>query len=102
MEGRASETSLNLGERFRQLVREGNRRRVIVEKDSHRAVDLSLTLLVISALLAVWLVAILAAIAVMNGYTIRMEMPIAAAASDDEAGAAGPPAPTAGPPPAGQ
>jgi len=102
MKGRSSETSLNRRKRFRQLVHEGNRRRIIVEKDGHRAVDLSLTLLVISALLAVWLVAILAAIAVMSGYTIRMELPIPPAGSDDEAGAADPPPPTSGPPPAEQ
>lgn len=92
MQDRSSEPGVNLGERFRQLVREGNTRRIIVEKEGHRAVDLSLTLLVVSVLLAVWLVAILAAVAVINGYTIRMELPGAPAGSDDEAGVTGPPA----------
>ncbi|MGH2634110.1 MAG: DUF4342 domain-containing protein [Tepidiformaceae bacterium] len=62
-------------ERARDIVHEGNIRHVIVEKDGHRVVDLPLTLVVISALLAIWLVAILAAFAVVSGYEIRIEGP---------------------------
>lgn len=64
-----------LGERIGDIVREGNARHIIAEKEGRRLVDLPLTVIVISVILAPWLVAILAAIAVIAGYSIRMETP---------------------------
>lgn len=60
-------------ERAKDLFRRGNRRHVIVEKGDHRVVYLPLTVVILAALLAVWLVAILAVIAVLNGYSIAIE-----------------------------
>lgn len=60
-------------ERAKDLFHRSNRRHVIVEKGEHRIVYLPLTIVVLAALLAVWLVAILAVIAVLNGYTITLE-----------------------------
>lgn len=62
-------------ERAKDLVHEGNVRHVLVEKDGRVVVDLPLTIIVISALLAVWLVAILAIVAVLSGCEIRIEGP---------------------------
>lgn len=62
-----------LGERIGRIIHEGNVRHVIVEKEGRRRADLPLTIAVISVLVAPWLVAILAAIAVIAGYSIRME-----------------------------
>jgi hypothetical protein len=85
-------------QRAKDLFRRSNRRHVIVEKGEHRIVYLPLTIVVLAALLAVWLVAILAAIAVLNGYTITLEP-----AGEDTPGPppAEPPAPAAEAPPAG-
>jgi len=69
--------------RAKDLVHEGNARHVIVEKDGRVVVDLSLTILIISALLAVWLVAVLAAVAVLSGCDIRIEGPESAVTHDD-------------------
>ena len=60
-------------ERAKDVVRQGNRRHVIVEKGDHRVVYLPLTIVLLAALLAVWLVAILLVIAVLNGYSITVE-----------------------------
>ena len=69
--------------RAKDLVHEGNARHVIVEKDGRVVVDLSLTIVIISALLAVWLVAVLAAVAVLSGCDIRIEGPDFATKRDD-------------------
>jgi hypothetical protein len=62
-----------LGRRIGDFVHEGNVRHVVVEKEGKRAADLPLTIVVIVGLLAVWAVAILAAIAILSGYTITIE-----------------------------
>lgn len=80
-------------DRARDLFHRGNRRHVVVEKGDHRVVYLPLTVVILAALLAVWLVAILAVIAVVNGYSITLE--------PDSIGSPGSPpeAPPAPPPP---
>ena len=60
-------------ERAKDVVRQGNRRHVIVEKGDHRVVYLPLTIVLLAALLAVWMVAILLVIAVLKGYSISVE-----------------------------
>lgn len=62
-------------DRAADLIHEGNTRRVIVENDDRRVADVPLTLVVISAVLAIWLVAILFAFAVVSGYDVRIEGP---------------------------
>jgi hypothetical protein len=68
-------TKNGIAERAKDLFHEGNARHVIVEKEGRIIVDLPLTIIVIAALLAVWLVAILAAVAVITGCGIRLEGP---------------------------
>ncbi|HXU23120.1 MAG TPA: DUF4342 domain-containing protein [Tepidiformaceae bacterium] len=64
-----------IADRAKDVLHEGNARHVIVEKHGRVLVDLPLTIVVIAAVLAVWLVAILAAVAVINGCEIRFEGP---------------------------
>ena len=84
-------------ERAKDLFERSNRRHVIVEKGDHRIVYLPISIVVLAALLAVWLVAILAIIAVINGYSITLEPEPSPATPPAEAGTPEPPPPPAAP-----
>lgn len=81
-------------ERIRWLWREGVARRVVVEKDGRRPVDLPLVAFLVAAVLAPWLVALGGVVGIVLGYQFRVDRsdaPSAHGAPVDE-----PPAPATG------
>ena len=67
------ESGSSLMDKVKKVVHEGNVRHVVVEKDGRRVVDLPLTLIIVGAVLAPWIVAILAVVALLLEYRISIE-----------------------------
>ncbi len=67
------ESGSSFMDKVKQVVHEGNVRHVVVEKGGRRVVDLPLTLIIIGAVLAPWIVAILAVVSLLLEYRISIE-----------------------------
>jgi hypothetical protein len=65
--------SPSFGDRVKNIWHEGAVRHVIVRKGDQRPVDLPLTAVVISAILAPWLLAIGVVVAIVMGYKMETE-----------------------------
>lgn len=66
------ESNPSLKQRLVDLFHEGNARHVVVHKEGRSIADLPLTIVVVGTLLAPWLAALLALIALLTGYRIEM------------------------------
>jgi hypothetical protein len=76
-------TTGSLIDRAKALLHEGNVRHLVVEKDGWRYADLPLTIVVLVGVFAIWVVAILGAIALLTGChvtVVNREQPDAEAA----------------------
>jgi len=78
--------------RVREVLHKGNVRHVVVEKDGRRSVDLPVTVVVVAAILGIWVVGILLILALIGGYTIRVEDTEAERPQDSESAAGDVPA----------
>ena len=90
------EPSTTLKERAKRLLHEGNVRHLVVEKDGRRVADLPLTIVFVAALVAIWLVVLLAILALLLECKVSIEKhaslvdepsPAAAQTPDDDASA---------------
>ena len=67
------EPSTTLKERAKRLLHEGNVRHLVVEKDGRRVADLPLTIVFVAALVAIWLVVLLAILALLLECKVSIE-----------------------------
>ena len=67
------EPSPTLTDRAKRLFHEGNARHLVIEKDDRRVADLPLTMVILLAIIATWLVVFLAIIALLMGYHVSVE-----------------------------
>lgn len=83
----------NIKAKLKELFHEGNRRRLVVERDGKRYANVPLTIVVLACFLVFWLVALLAVIAFFLECKFSLE-------TDEDESASAEPEPLAVPPPA--
>jgi hypothetical protein len=69
----ATNERTSFSDRVRWLWREGIARRIVVEKGPRRPIDIPLTVFLVAAVLAPWLVAIGGVVAILMGYQFRVD-----------------------------